>query len=74
VTVRVDGAGSLQALGSGRPDNAEAYVSPSHTTFDGRLLAIVRPNAVGPINVTVEAEGLATATVRLDALPAPAID
>lgn len=60
VTVEVEGAGVLQALGSGRPDTTEPFDGRSCTTFDGRALAIVRPTGAGEITVTVGAEGLPT--------------
>lgn len=69
VSVTVTGAGVLQALGSGRPDNDESYVSGTHTSFDGRLLAIVRPTSEGEITVTVSSAGLEPVTVVLDAVP-----
>jgi len=68
VSVAVEGAGVLQALGSGRPDNPESYTSGQHSTFEGRLLAIVRPTGAGPITVKVSADG-ETTVVSLEALP-----
>ncbi|MBY4039162.1 glycoside hydrolase family 2 protein [Rhodococcus fascians] len=67
VSVTVDGAGSLCALGSGRPDNAERYDARQHTTFEGRLLAIVRPTTVGEITVSISSEGFEPITLMLEA-------
>lgn len=73
VSVNVDGAGVLQGLGSGRPDSEEQFHSECFTTFDGRLLAIVRPTATGVIEVTVAAEGIETTTVTLEVLGEAAV-
>jgi beta-galactosidase len=70
VAVTVEGAGVLQGLGSARPATEETYHAPSHTSFDGRLLAVVRPTGTGEITVTATAEGYAPATVILESLPA----
>jgi beta-galactosidase len=67
VTVTVEGAGELAALGSGRPVTEEPFTGPSLRTFDGRALAIVRPTGPGAITVTVTADGCAPASVRLTA-------
>ncbi|WP_259461134.1 glycoside hydrolase family 2 TIM barrel-domain containing protein [Microbacterium sp. CGR2] len=65
VKVSVEGAGTLLAFGSGRPDTAEPLNTDVHTTFDGRALAIVRPTGVGVIEVTVSAEGFDAVTTSL---------
>lgn len=46
VTVEVEGAGSLMGLGSAQPCCAESTKGNAHTTFDGRALAVIRPDAV----------------------------
>lgn len=66
VTVVVSGTAVLQGLGSGRPDPTEKYDSNEHTTFGGRLLAIVRPAGVGTVTVHVTSEGLTPVTITLD--------
>lgn len=65
VTVTVEGAGELHALGSARPDNAERFDQDSHRTFDGRLLAAVRPTGLGDIRVLVSAPRLEPVEVIL---------
>jgi len=72
VRVEVTGAAILQALGSARPDPAEKYDADEHTTFQGRLLAVVRPTGPGPIAVAVTADGLESATVSLEVAAAGA--
>ncbi|MEH7097965.1 glycoside hydrolase family 2 TIM barrel-domain containing protein [Neobacillus vireti] len=67
VSVKVEGAGILQGLGSGNPKTEENYFDSTHTTFDGQVLAVVRPTAMGTINVTVEAEGCIAQTVQIEA-------
>jgi hypothetical protein len=67
VTVRVEGAGSLQGLGSARPDNTEGFVSSSHHTYDGRLLAVVRPRGAGEITVSMSAPGFNPVVLKLEA-------
>ena len=67
VTVEVRGAGVLQGLGSARPSTEERFDAATHTTFDGRALAIVRPTGEGAIEVTVSAEGCEDVTITIDA-------
>jgi beta-galactosidase len=66
VSVKVEGAGILQGLGSGNPKTEENYFDSTHTTFDGQALAVVRPTANGIINVIVEAEGCITQSVKIE--------
>ena len=57
VTVEVDGAGTLLALGSARPNMGENFFSDTHTTYYGKALAVVRGgDAPGKITVTVRAK------------------
>jgi beta-galactosidase len=56
VHVDVAGPGVLQGLGSGNPCTEETFEGPSHDTFDGRVLAVVRPTGPGTIVVTVTAD------------------
>ena len=60
LTVKVEGAGTLQAFGSARPNMAETYTADTHTTFYGKALAVIRAGyEPGEIKVTVSGEGLA---------------
>jgi hypothetical protein len=70
VTVTVDGAGVLQALGSADPATEETFAGPSRTTFDGRALAVVRPAGTGDITVTVHADGCEPVRLALRATAA----
>jgi len=66
VTVEVTGAGELIAIGTGDPMSEEPYVGNRRTTFQGRLLAIVRSAAeAGAITITARAEGLSPASIEL---------
>ncbi|MGF6823777.1 beta-galactosidase [Microbacterium sp. ZKA21] len=56
VTVSVSG-GALAGLGSGRARTEESFADPSVTTYDGRALAIVRPDPDAEVRVTASAEG-----------------
>ena len=67
VTVRVEGAGVLQGLGSAKPNTEERFDAATHTTFDGRTLAIIRPVEEGSIEVTVSADGCEDVTVTVEA-------
>ena len=72
VTVTVEGAGVLQGLGSARPDTTETYTAENHTSFDGRLLAVVRPTTEGGITVRISADGFEEVSVTLTASAADA--
>lgn len=65
VRVTVSGPAVLQGLGSAKPDNPERYDAAVHTSFDGRLLAVIRPTGPGAITVTASADGYAPAVVTL---------
>lgn len=66
VSVTVNGAGILQGLGSANPKNEESYVNSTHFTYDGRVLAVIRPTEAGSIEMRVEAEGCATKTAKIE--------
>jgi beta-galactosidase len=67
VTVVVDGPGVLQGLGSGNPCTEETFGSPTHDTYDGRALAVVRPIGAGRITVTVSAAGCDDRSITIEA-------
>jgi len=68
VMVEVTGAGELLAIGTGDPMSEEPYVGDRRSTFQGRLLAIVRSRAEpGALTVTARAEGLPPASTELQA-------
>ncbi|MGA6222069.1 glycoside hydrolase family 2 TIM barrel-domain containing protein [Streptomyces umbrinus] len=67
VTVEITGPGVLQGLGSARPDTEEPFTAATHTTYDGRALAVVRPTGPGSIGVTVTAPDCAAVTLTVRA-------
>lgn len=69
VRVRVRGAGTLAGIGNGNPVDASSFQSGERRTFHGRVVAVVRAGTrAGPIVVDIEAEGLPSRQVRLQAL------
>ena len=67
VTVAVDGPAVLQGFGSGNPCTEETFGSPTHDTFDGRALAVIRPTGPGTITVTVSTKDCDDRTVTIEA-------
>ena len=69
VHVKVEGAGTLQAVGSGSPRTTEKFTGTSFTTYYGRMIAVVRSGfEKGEIKVTISAEGLAEKSITLKVL------
>lgn len=67
LTIRVEGAAALQGFGSANPVTAESYCGSSHTTYNGRALAVLRSGAEpGAVTVTVQSEGLPDAVIHLE--------
>lgn len=59
VSVKVEGEGTLQAVGSANPKATESYTGGYFTTYKGRMQAIVRSTKIaGDIRVICTAEGL----------------
>ena len=66
IRVRVEGAGRLQAVGSGNPRTTENYTGSSFTTYYGRMIAVVRSGfEKGEIKLTISAEGLSEQVITL---------
>lgn len=65
VTITVEGAGVLEAVGSAEPETTEKFVSDNYTTYYGRMIAIIRSNGTaGEIKITAQADGMsASATI-----------
>lgn len=68
VRVTVAGPAVLQALGSANPITEETFCQPTHETYNGRALAIIRPTGAGEITVVVGADGFEPATCVLRAV------
>ena len=59
IHVNVEGAGTLQAVGSGNPRTTEDYTGSSFTTYHGRMIAVVRSGfEKGETKVTLSAKDL----------------
>ncbi|MFN2537543.1 MAG: glycoside hydrolase family 2 TIM barrel-domain containing protein [Mycobacteriales bacterium] len=69
VTVEVTGPAQLQGFGSASPKTEEGFADTERTTFDGRVLAVVRPSGPGEITVTMRAEGCPPCSVQMTAQP-----
>lgn len=66
---RVRGAGTLAGIGNGNPIDISSFRSGERKTFYGRVVAVVRAGVqAGPIVVDIEAEGLPSRQVRLNAV------
>lgn len=65
VSIGVTG-GTFEGADNGREESAEGYKDPSHTAYNGKLVAIVgSTTTAGPIAVTVRSDGLLPATVTI---------
>ena len=65
VTVEVAGPARLAGIGSGRTDSEESFAGPTFSTFDGRVLAIVKPTGAGTVVVSASAPGYEPARVEV---------
>ncbi len=66
VSVRVEGAGTLLALGSACPDTVESYQGNCFTSWQGSVLAVVHSaGEPGTIRITASAEGLEPASAEI---------
>jgi len=69
VRFSMQGVGSLAAVGSANPKDVASFRQPHHRTFQGKCLAVIRPNGPkGSISIQATAEGLASATTKIDCL------
>ena len=66
VGVRVEGAGTLLALGSACPDTVESYQGNCFTSWQGRVLAVVHSTGEpGTVRITASAEGLEASSAEI---------
>jgi len=69
VHVRVSGAATLAGIGNGDPRDASSFQSGIRNTFHGRVVAVIRAGSKpGPIVIQVDAEGLPSRQIRLNAV------
>jgi beta-galactosidase len=67
VRFKLTGPGELAAVGSAAPNVPESFRQPQHTAFQGRCLAILRPQGpAGRMTLRAEADGLESATVVVE--------
>jgi beta-galactosidase len=65
VTVEVSGAGILAGMCSANPKTEERFDASTWRTFDGRALAVVRPQGSGEVRVAVTSPGLDAVVLTL---------
>jgi beta-galactosidase len=67
ITFSVTGAGTFAGADNGKQDDAEGYISTTHTAFNGKVLAIIqaRDGTPGPITIHATSPGLAPATTTV---------
>jgi beta-galactosidase len=66
VNFNITGNGEIAGVGTGSSTDVSSYQQPRKTTWQGKCLAIVRPNAAaGKMVLTASADGLKSATVEI---------
>ncbi|HAL74271.1 MAG TPA: hypothetical protein DCM45_04150 [Clostridiales bacterium] len=66
IRVKIEGDGSLLAVGSGAPRTEERYTGDCFTTYNGRMQVIVRSTEnPGSIRITLSSEGLNDQTLEI---------
>lgn len=66
ITVEVEGASSLMGLGSADPQAQRSYQDNTCSTYDGRVLAAIRPNTqAGTIKVSIKTPNLDTVVMNI---------
>ncbi|MBE9461583.1 glycoside hydrolase family 2 TIM barrel-domain containing protein [Dyadobacter subterraneus] len=66
VSFEMSGAGTLAGIGSGNPTDLSSFQGTEKSTFNGRCMAIARPNGVsGSITLKAKTPGLKSAEVIL---------
>ncbi len=69
IKITVTGAATLIAVGSANPRIVESYLSDKFTTYQGRMIAILRSNGqVGTIRIRAEADDLKPDYIEMNAL------
>jgi len=67
VTVKVEGAATLQGLGSALCKTDERYDSDTFSSYRGRLLAVLRAGTVsGKVKITITSAGVSPVTTELE--------
>jgi hypothetical protein len=73
ITVSVEGPAVVQGFGTANPiDEHTVFTDPTHRSFDGRALLVLRPTGVGAVRVAITAGDLSThVELVVDEAPAP---
>jgi beta-galactosidase len=72
ITFKITGPGVIAAVDNGSIASHEPFQAMQRKAFQGRCVAMVKAiGAAGRITLTATADGLAEASVTLDAVPAP---
>lgn len=70
VRVKVEGSGDLQGFGSADPLSKENFYDSERTTFNGKVLAVIRSTGEpGEITISVSADGCKETEVKLKSIP-----
>ncbi len=70
VTVTVEGPAELVGLTSARPASTERFDGDTVATYDGRVLAVIRPTGPGAVRVTVSTAAAAATSLTATSLAA----
>ena len=66
VEIKIEGAGTIQGFGSANHLNEEKFNQTHHTTYLGRLQAVIRSGKTeGEVKVTFSSEGMENTVVKL---------
>ena len=66
ITISVSGAGALAAVGSAACRTEESYLSNSFTTYNGKMIAIIRTGKeAGTLIVNASAEGMEPVSITI---------
>ena len=66
IFAKVEGSGYLAGFGAAKPTSEENFLSGKFRSYQGHVLAVVRPTGAGEIKLTVSAEGLEDAYVIMN--------
>jgi beta-galactosidase len=70
ISFQVNGAGQLAGAGNGNPHNVDSFQRPSHWTWHGQALAVLRPaKTPGALTLAATAQGLQSARLTLRVSP-----
>lgn len=65
VTISIEGSAVIQGFGSANPTSTSNFFETKCTTFDGKVLAVIRPKNTGMATITVSADDCKTKTAEI---------